>query len=515
MANNSVGNLRITYADRDLFDLRAKILPTLGTLVKYEEDTWACDKKRKNPSSKKSAYTIYFTNIPSMYKNLVKDYVIMSFSMRKGFSGIQNVVKRIVTFLKYIESINVELKYINKEVVNTFKKYLAGMSGAESNKNGIWGAVKTFLEVIKGLECSPNINYFSGINPFVRSETNHEEKYVPKYIIKQMDKAFRNETIVFFIRLAYWICRSIPSRIGEVLAMKIDCIKPLDEDNNSYVIFIPTFKQNGGYKEAQIRRIYIKNEGHGKFLIDMIKQQQEISLNLQDDLENEDEKGLLFTRKVLKHSKNGTAYENKVPIITKYDSVSEGFTDVINTYKIKDKDNNIYNLTTHQLRHNGITDRLYSGFTLTQTILMTGHQGTTMPETSYFHSQKDVMEKAQKNIQKHNDGPKVFFRGRILNMEENTEKRLLQNIKSRRIKNLGICADFTECKSFQCLACDNWIPDVDDLPYYQEQVRIFEEKLLKVGEHKFLKENISYNLNLYKSAIEKINLALKTGGCLY
>ncbi len=513
MQNNSVGNLRITYVDEELIELRDKVLPTLGTLIIYEDDSWTCDKKRKNVSSKKSAYTLYFTNIPPQYKNLVKDYAIMSFSMRKGFVGIQSVIKRIVTFLTYIDSIDIELKDINKEVVHTFKKYLSNMPGAESNKNGIWGAVKTFFEIIKNLECCPKINYFSGINPFKRGKTTHEEKYVPKYIVKQMDKAFKNESIPFFIRLSYWICRSIPSRIGEVLAIKIDCIKPLDEAKNSYVIFIPTFKQNGGYKEAQIRRIYVKNEGHGKFILDMIKKQQEIATNLQEDLKNEDEKGLLFTRKVIRGvGKYGKIREDKVPIITKYDSIAEGFKKVVDDYKIKDKNGNEYYLTTHQLRHNGITDRLYAGFTLIQTILMTAHQGTTMPETSYFHSNGEVLEKVQKNIHNRNDEPKVLFRGRILNMDENTERRLLQNIKSRRIKHLGICGDFSGCESFQCLACDSFIPDVNDLPYYQEQIRIFEEKLIKVGEHKFLKENIQYNLGLYKNAVEKIQLAIQIGG---
>lgn len=513
MSDNSVANLRIAYKDEELIELRAKIIPTLGSSVVYEDDTWACDKKRKNITSKKSAYTIYFTNIPSQYKNLVKDFTIMSFSMGKGFVGIQTIVKRVVTFLTYIDSIDVELININKETVQMFKKYLSDMQGTETNKNGIWGAIKTFLQIIKNLECSPKINFFSGVNPFKRNVTNHKEKYVPKYIVKQMDKAFKDETIPFFIMLAYWICRSIPSRIGEVLAMTTDCIKPLDNDDNSYVIFIPTFKQNGGYNEAQIRRIYVKNEGHGKFLIDMIKKQQDVAISLQGDLKNEDEKGLLFTRKIIRGvGKKGKIREDKRPIITKYDSVAEGFAKVINSHKIKDKKGDIYHLTTHKLRHNGITDRLYAGFTLIQTILMTAHQGTTMPETSYFHSNDEILEKVQKNIHNRNGNPKVLFRGRILNMDENTERRLLQNIKSRRIKHLGVCGDFTGCESFQCLACDSFIPDVNDLPYYQEQIRIFEEKLIKVGEHKFLKENIEYNLNLYRNAVEKIQLAIKTEG---
>lgn len=504
-----LAKLNINYNNKDLGPLIEKLLPTLGNDVRFEDDTWVCNKKRKNPTAKASDYCLYFANTPLQYKNVLKYYAVLSFSNNNNISGIISTVKRTKIFLKYIDSIEISLNVINREVAQSFRKYLAETTYAESYKNKIWIATKTFFKVIKGLDNVPKTNYFEGKNPFIIETNRHDEKYIPKYVIKQMDKAFKDNNLPLFIRVVYWICRTIPSRIGEVLGMPIECIKPVTED--MWVIFIPTWKQNGGYNEPQIRRVYFRDKGHGKFLKQLIQEQQQIAVSLQDNIDEEDKKNLLLTRKVLKIM-NGVSHESDSTTITMYDAVARAFTNIIKQYNIIDEDGNLYKLTSHQLRHNGITNRLYHGFSLIQVSLLTGHQGVGMLQTAYNHPQTDVMIASQQSMHKDIKNSPVYFRGRILNMDDVTEQRLLKNIRTRRIKGLGICGDFTECKSFQCLACDRFIPDVDDLPYHNEQVRIFEEKLIKVGEHKFLKENIEYNLNLHRKAIEKIELALQTGG---
>lgn len=501
-----LAKLNITYSNDDLDPLIEKILPTLGNGVKFEYDTWACEKKRKNPTDKASAYTIYFANTPLQYKDLLKHYVVLSFSNNNNISGIISTVKRVKYFLRYIDNNKIPINSINKEVAINFRKTLAQTQYALSQKNRIWVAVNNFFKATKGLDSIPSTNYFAGKNPFPEENKRHDNKYVPKYIVKQMDKSFKNESLPLFIRVVYWICRSIPSRIGEVLGMKIDCIKPVTED--IWVIFIPTWKQSGGYNEPQIRRFYFRDKGHGNFIKQLIQEQQQVALSLQDRIDEEDKKNFLLTRKISRNV-NGTFYELEDPTITMYDAVTRAFEKVIKTDKIMDKDGQLYNLTSHQLRHNGITDRLYNGFSLMQTSLITDHKGLAMIQTAYNHPQDDVMIAKQKSVQKSNSDSAVYFKGKILNMDEATERRLLQNIRTRRIKNLGICGDYTGCESFQCLSCDSFIPDVDDLPYYEEQVRIFEEKLKKVGDHKYLKENIEYNLQLYRAVIIKINIALQ------
>ena len=89
---------------------------------------------------------------------------------------------------------------------------------------------------------------------------------------KKLDCVFQHEEIPVYLRCIYWILRLIPSRIGEVLGMKIDCLKPYDKH---YCLFIPTWKQNGGHFEPIMRVIHIEDVGISSILIALVKQQQE------------------------------------------------------------------------------------------------------------------------------------------------------------------------------------------------------------------------------------------------
>lgn len=499
------------YKNDELESLAERTLPILGN-VKFNDLTWVCDRFKRSAVDKASSYKLYFSKIPTQFVVLLKYAALIRFANNSNFDAVSNMVKKSTPFFKYLHDNKILLKDINFQVIENFKKFLNSKKISEYQKNTIWSSIKIFLKVIKELDGAPKMNYFDGKNPFMRIKKRHNEKYMPKYVTRQMDRAFKDEKIPLFVRSIYWVLRSIPSRIGEVLDTPLDCIKSVTED--LWVAFIPTWKQAGGYDSPQIRRIYFKDVGHGAFFKNLITEQQKTSKNLQEYLD-ENKRNLLFARKIVKTTNKGVTYELSKPTITSYDAICRAFNKVVVTYDIRDEKGELYKFTTHQLRHNGITDRLYQGFSLIQTTLMTGHQGTVMLQTAYNHPQESMMIDVQKSVHKvreNKEEPAVLFKGKILNMDEATEKRLLQDIRSRRIPKLGICRDFTGCNSFQCLTCDNCIPDTDDLPYHEEQIKIYKEKLAKIGNHKYLKDNIEYNLSLHESVIKKIKTALSTGG---
>ena len=72
---------------------------------------------------------------------------------------------------------------------------------------------------------------------------------------------------------------------------------------------------------------------------------------------------------------------------------------ICHRYGIWDEMGNVYVVTSHQFRHNGITDHLAAGFTAAQIAEITGHHG-------------DVMK----------------------------------NLRTHRVRG-GICSDITNCKS--------------------------------------------------------------------
>jgi integrase len=120
-------------------------------------------------------------------------------------------------------------------------------------------------------------------------------------------------------------------------------------------------------------------------------------------------------------------YDNKTPYYTKLCFVATGpairtkFQELCKRYAVADDAGKLYRVTTHQFRHNGITDRLAAGFTTAQIAEMTGHHGDAMIYNAYTHlhlmpatiikKQEFVSEQAGRRENRY-----ILFRGRILNM---------------------------------------------------------------------------------------------------
>ncbi len=99
-------------------------------------------------------------------------------------------------------------------------------------------------------------NPFS-ISPYCR-QRRFDEKYIPESVALQLDAVFKRNEIDLHLRCAYWLLRLIPSRVGEIVGMSIDCLKRF---NGKYVLFIPTWKQNGGWREPIMRSIHLEETG--------------------------------------------------------------------------------------------------------------------------------------------------------------------------------------------------------------------------------------------------------------
>ncbi|MDD2497319.1 MAG: hypothetical protein PHY90_04160 [Desulfitobacteriaceae bacterium] len=167
-------------------------------------------------------------------------------------------------------------------------------------------------------------------------------------------------------------------------------------------------------------------------------------------------------------------------------------------------------VTSHQFWHNGITDRLRAGFTLPQIAEMTAHHGTAMIYNSYVHLDlfpETIVEPMQ--YQTEAESPHVLFAGRILNMNAITEARLLKNIRAHRVPG-GICSDVTHCKSglWSCIDCKHFVPEVEQLPYFKEQVVAWAEKAEKFQNDKQMVDNFTDIAEGFAKIVEKLE-----GGC--
>lgn len=502
-------------------------LKGFGTNIVFEDDKWYCDKLIRNENKYAKYDTVYFTQIPEEYKDDIKYYIIY----RLSFSGVKDSkdkVGYINKLFQFIEKENLEFSSLNRSCETGFINFLDNLKKEDGNKlsssykNMIFNACKDYIDFIISFR-----QYDIKIAPFSRNRNpykyeiskNHDYKYIPDDIIEQLDNTFKRDDVPETIKTFYWIARCIPSRVSEIAEMDLNCLKPYGD--KSYVITIPTRKQGGGYKEYQKRLITLHNVGHGKFIIDLIKNQIEYAKSIQDKLDK-NQKGYLFAYQVTGYNKkhfNKTG-KHRFYLTNQYkvlnDSiVAERLKLCCNIYGIKNKDGSIYTVTSHQFRHNAITERIYAGFTPLQVMLMTYHQNDEMINQSYTHRQNKILIEKQRIVNNEQtpsyENKPILFKGKILNMDEKTEDRLLKNQRSHRLKGLGICSDFTQCKNniLACLDdCDNFIPDADNLEYFKEQIEVCNKKIERFKNNKQLKENVEYNRSLYVKVVHKIEVNL-------
>ena len=90
-------------------------------------------------------------------------------------------------------------------------------------------------------------------------------------------------------------------------------------------------------------------------------------------------------------------------------------------------------------------------------------------------------------------------------MEEHLEKRLLKNIRAHRVRG-GICSDITGCKSdmWDCLECEHFVPDAEQLDYYIQQIALWKEKSKSFAEFPVIRENAERNADLFERVAKKL-----------
>lgn len=216
--------------------------------------------------------------------------------------------------------------------------------------------------------------------------------------------------------------------------MKIDCVKPF---GGNFCVIIPMWRQNGGYQESISRIIHVKDEGMGGYLLALILEQQKISLLYQEYLPD-DKKNALFAYHDCRKGHAAGVYR-----VASSRYVSNHLKKICCDYCIHNEKGNPYNVTSHQFRHNGITERLRAGFTMAQIAELTAHHGMAMIYASYAHLNLFPETLIEPNLytaeESKGDNPYVLFGGRILNMDAINESRLLSNLRAHRVPG-GICS---------------------------------------------------------------------------
>lgn len=393
-----------------------------STVSEFDDDIWILDSLSKGRGTTSNKSRLSFKQVPTVYALEVKQYILERLNAGRAVTTIKRNLQGISLFLRWLD---VNSFTLNKSVILEYELYLKSTNSSLGTKEARWEALHDYL----------GDSYIGNLNPFRRSEQyrRKQSKYIPKENIIKIDKLFKSNELPHYIKTVYWILRLIPSRIGEVTSLPIDCV---EEQQDLYILTLNMYKQNGGHIQPQKRNIYLLKDETSNYLINLIRKQQEVSQSLQEYIPLKD-RGYLFTY-LHTYYINGSYVEQKA---------CQRFVSVINEdvfaaflKKIPARYGSEYKFTSHQLRHNAISDRLSYGFTPQQIQLMSAHKTTKMIIDSYAHyTQDDVIDKFKEinNIEQK-------FHGRIIN--DTLETLLLKRNNTELLQGLGICSDINNCQ---------------------------------------------------------------------
>jgi integrase len=481
-------NKNYKISDNHTENLKELLIGRITQLGQFQfsDDSWYFSKKHID-SLPKGYYTITFYQVPCKYRDLVKYYALLS---NTSTSNTLKKCLKIAQFFKFIDQHYPEicLEKITRTHVNAFEYELRLSNNSINNKYFSYVSIQDFFMRLTDFNEIPNVLPTKDSNPF-RGGKSKQKELLPAEVLRKWDRAMKDQNlnIPLEFRTMYWLIRSFPNRITEVLSMKRDCIKSFYSE---YVIQIPSFKQSGGYGRDEIKPIPVIYSGHGKYVIDLVKKLQlqneellsnfSVTKNFKTDflfivrywrfMDDDGKPEVLLNPRFRQKLKNWTG--------TDVNNLLEQLALILN---IRDNNGTLVIPKTHQFRHNAVTDRLYTvGYTTEQVRKLTGHKNEGM--TKYYTHQlvekhKEIHQKTE-GLRYPNESP-VSFRGKILNLDERTTQQLSKD--SRRYltweangkKGVGICSDITGCNPkgtsvhFECYACDWFVPKLE---YYEDYI---------------------------------------------
>ena len=480
-----------------------QILESFSSVSKFEDNQWLINKTNEDQNLTDKQRRVNFLNITNI-NNLttMKLSALIRLMKRQSTRAVAYSVLVVREFLTTLTVQDKDFVDISSEDILYYYNYLFEGEQSTSIKGRLskWFIVKDFFKTM---------NYHSQYRIMDKYITEQfpdkrriNEKLIPDDVAEKLDIEFLKDDVPSAFKVIYWLLRLLPNRITEVLSMKMNCVKRIN--NDYYIVSIPTFKQTGPYRYGNIKLIEIKYNGIGKYLIDLINNY----INERKEHENSKDDDFLFYSyryALIKDNNNSYYYKKWQPYtLLTIDRINYFLKNFCKHKNITMENGEPFSVTSHQFRHNSTSDRINSGIFRSIDIQgLTYHHSTTMIEQTYTHQNKNSMI---------NDSP-VVFRGRIINTEnENKMSKLLNKPYAKSIYKLGICSDIRSCNKdkSKCIRCEFMVPDFDDMDYYEHELNDWirkKESALQIGNIIFA-ELCDEWIDAYQIIINKVLRAL-------
>ena len=319
-------------------------------------------------------------------KDVVKDYVWQNYRVgNKSLRSLYNEVKGcFFQFIRYADTRNItSLKGLTNTDVDHFISYLHTTISERTRKPLGYQSQKKMLDAVKGLIrwCQlhrpndvPMIEIFTG-NEYIGVNRKLKIDFIPDDVVAQINEALKTEKNPY-LKCGIIILQSTGMRIGDLLKLRIDCIKP--HLISGYTI---EWTQHKGHKDKP--PMPVRSE-----CVAAIEKLIEITAELRDEADEKDKDTLMIWRVPVGKG------AGKVMPISQETFGTAWFDKFIKDNNIKDANGDYYKLTSHQFRRTLGTDMLSKGTNINVIQQVLGHSDPSVTKRFYA----DVKDKERAEV---------------------------------------------------------------------------------------------------------------------
>ena len=319
-------------------------------------------------------------------KDVVKDYVWQNYRVgnKSLYTLYCEVNTRFFQFIRFADTRNItSLKGLTNTDVDHFISYLYTTISERTKKPFGTGMQRISLNTLKFIIrwCQlhrpndvPTTEIFTG-NEYIGVNRKLKIDFIPDDVLAQINEALKKEENPY-LKYGIIILQSTGMRIGDLLKLRIDCIKP--HLISGYII---EWTQHKGRKDKA--PMPVRSE-----CVVAIEKLIEVTAELRDEADEKDKDTLMIWRVPVGKG------AGKVMPISKGTFGTVWFDKFIKDNNIKDANGDYYNLTSHQFRRTLGTDMLSKGTNINVIQQVLGHSDPSVTKRFYA----DVKDKERAEV---------------------------------------------------------------------------------------------------------------------
>lgn len=448
-----------------------------------EGDAWNLKDNDKESQYYGRSFKFDFSYISSEeIKDVVKDFVWQNYRTRnRSLGSIYVYQKQFKWFNDFTESRNMTtLKELTNVDIDNFMSYLNTTISSRTGKVMSRNGKKTALDCLKMIiswcqlhkpQAVPNREIFTG-NEYTGINSKLKIDYIPDDVLAQINKALKTEENPY-VRYGIIILQSTGMRIGDLLKLRIDCIKP-------HLISGYTIRWFDHKTRKERQPMPVRSE-----CVKAVEKLIEATKELRDEADDKI-KDILFI-----HKPNNGRGANVLKVVPQR-TLWQWFNAFIEHNNILDTNGELYNLTSHQFRRTLGTDMLSKGTNINVIQQVLGHADPSITKRFYA----DVKDKERAEIFKD-----IGIIGNINQLDESVfdnpiEMEWFKANKDKCVAGLcdGYCTKHMEdgkicdrlLKRQKCYTCKRYITTPEYLEAHKNHLASLERQVAEgviYGEH--------------------------------